>query len=125
MVVCSYFLTSFKNENVNADDKIAQEVIKTGFESTIKNVLETAVSYGYILQINPSGRFNESETLLTFKEMVKNNPAYSDIIMATLDGRVFAASTKGWISSFNAKTSKRDWFTSIIIDRIFSAKRIF
>ena len=113
LVICSYFLTDFKDENVKLDDKVARQVIKTAFESTIDNVLESATSYGYILDIDPSAQFNEVETLITFKEIVKNSPAYSDVIVAALDGRTFAASSKGWTPNFNAKSLKRNWFTKI------------
>lgn len=112
--ICDYFLDDFKKENVTSGDNLARQVIKTSYNSTINNLLETTKSLGYSLRLDPNKPFNEKEILIAFKAIASDNPAYNDVIITNKKGRTFAASTNGWAHQFNAIEQNRSWFYDIM-----------
>ena len=113
-LISNAFLKNFKETNVILDDALAQKVIKSSFEHSIDVIKNTAKTIAYTLDFNPEQPFNEPKTLKILQDIVRDNPSYDDVIISTLDGKTFNASTNGWLSNFNAKTSNRIWFNNII-----------
>lgn len=98
-------------------NKLALNVVTASYNSVTEGLINTLKSLSYSVYTDPNKGFDEEHILRDLKSIVATNAAFKDIIISPLDGRAFAASTNGWNENFNAKISKREWFTSIIDDK--------
>lgn len=98
-------------------NKLAINVVTASYNSVTEGLINTLKSLSYSVYTDPNQGFDEEHILRDLKSIVATNAAFKDIIISRLDGRAFAASTNGWNENFNAKISKREWFTSIIDDK--------
>ncbi len=117
LVISKPFLDDFKKDNMDHANTLALKVITADYNSVTEGLINGLKSLSYSVYTDPNKGFDEDHILRDLKNIVATNSAYKDIIITTLDGRVFAASSNGWDKEFNALTSQREWFTAIIDDK--------
>ncbi|MDD9178382.1 MULTISPECIES: methyl-accepting chemotaxis protein [Aliivibrio] len=114
LVISKPFLDDFKKDNMDHANVLALNVITASYNTITEGLINSLKSLSYSVYTNPNKRFDEEHILSDLKNIVATNSAYKDIIITTLDGRAFAASSNGWNKGFNARTDQREWFTAII-----------
>ncbi|MDD9155230.1 methyl-accepting chemotaxis protein [Aliivibrio sp. S4TY2] len=114
LVISKPFLDDFKKDNMDHANVLALNVITASYNTITEGLINGLKSLSYSVYTDPNKGFDEEHILRDLKNIVATNSAYKDIIITTLDGRAFAASSNGWNKGFNARTSQREWFTAII-----------
>ncbi|MDD9174434.1 methyl-accepting chemotaxis protein [Aliivibrio sp. S2TY2] len=117
LVISKPFLDDFKKDNMDHANVLALNVITASYNTVTEGLINGLKSLSYSVYTDPNKGFDEERILQDLKNIVATNSAYKDIIITTLDGRAFAASSNGWNKGFNARTSQREWFTAIIDDK--------
>jgi toxin co-regulated pilus biosynthesis protein I len=117
IIASEKFLTSYKESNMTHASKIALNVTQANYHAAINGSYGSIKSLSAALELDPNQPFDEELMLHNIKDIVKSNNAYSNTILANLNGDVFSVSANGWNPSFNAIKSNREWFSTIINDK--------
>ncbi|MUK48922.1 methyl-accepting chemotaxis protein [Aliivibrio fischeri] len=117
LIASGSFLKTYKESNMTHASKIALNVTQANFNAAIDSLYGSIKSLSAAIDLDPNKPFDEKLILGNIQDIVNSNKAYSNVIIANLNGDVFSVAANAWHPTFNAIKGKREWFNAIIQDK--------